>query len=111
MVDVPGLPSPPLKLPNLRPAIALMVETKHQLDTTPGQQAEVSTRKTKSPPPGINERVTATILPSRSLPLPMPRSGDEAVVARDPSPARRGSLLRRKSGDFSLPVRYKVRDI
>ncbi len=93
-----GLASPPVRLPKLSP-----------LEKSPSKP----TKRTSAPPAprkssfvvvdGAENVRTAPVNATRrsSLPLPLPRT---AGVLGDSRPR-----LRRRSGDFSLPVKYKVR--
>lgn len=113
--DPPHVPRSPLKLPKLDGTSFLATPTQRPPNGDHKSAIErVAKTKTsnENPPPsaGKGQKVTAVAPPRRSLSLPASRPVDERVATRDPSPVRRGSLLRRRSGDFSLPVRYKVRN-
>lgn len=108
MTAGPSVPSPSLKLPELITLALSSGVIQQQPEKHTPAPAEVVTRTNAGR--GKRGKVTANVPPTRSLSLPMPRSGDELAVGQEPSLLGRGSLLRRRSGDFSLPVRYKVRD-
>lgn len=108
-----GLASPPVKLPKLSPTL---------LPTAPVAEVAIPPQKPRAIAErgtgvvgGTDEKEPAAKLAKRSS-LPLPRTaataGDEVVQAmRGTSPMIRGPRLRRRSGDFSLPVRYKVRRV
>lgn len=108
--------SPPLKLPKLSPvetSSAAVAVSPQQHKPTKRTVPRGSARDTAAVVGDITDQVTAARMPSRrsSLPLPLPRrvGGDHlAQGSQGGSLAPNGPLQRRRSGDFSLPVRYKV---
>ena len=112
MTADPHVSRSPLKLPRLENTPLLATPTQKLSNEGHKSAAErvtkTKTAKKESPHAGKG-KVTVSLPPRRSLSLSASRPVDERVATPDPSPVRRGSLLRRRSGDFSLPVRYKVR--
>lgn len=105
MAADPHVPKSPLTLPRLDDTTPSATPTQKP----PNGHKSVPERVAKTKAPGKG-KVTVSVLPRLSLSLPASRPVDERVETHDPSPVRRESLLRRRSGDFSLPVRYKVRN-
>lgn len=108
MAAGPIAPSHPPNFPKqsndvIPPAI---VDIKDQEKSKSSPVEETSTKKGL----GLGKSEYVTAVPrSLSLHVPRPRSGDELAVPRSLSPVRQGPPLRLRSGNFSLPVRYKVR--
>lgn len=107
--------SPPLKLPRLSATIILMVPTITQpppgnTGAKPTREVAVTTTR-QGAVVGKNAPGNVTVR-RRSMPVVKADEISCSGTAREASPARRGSLIRRRrSGDFSLPVRYKVREL
>ncbi|CAM9524752.1 unnamed protein product [Scytosiphon promiscuus] len=106
-----GLASPALRLPKLSPTAAETAQAAGGVIKVQKPSARPR-RGTGDVVGGTDEKETAGKLDRRSSSLPltgaMKTAGDEVVqVMPGTSLVLRGPRLRRRSGDFSLPVRYK----